>query len=191
MPAANIFSSPEVEALVRKVHGSPVRACVAVAGAGTLSLAWLFGVPGASRTMVDARVPYSSAALDEFVGERAVQHVSADEAVKVARAACRRVEQLSAQASGLEGRTAVGIGCTAAISTDRVRRGEERAHVAWVAGVRGRVYSLEFAKGTRQRNEEEYAVSALVLNALAEACDIPDRLDPMLLSGESLVIREA
>ena len=53
--------------LVRLVHAAPTRVCAVVTGGGVLSLAWLFGEPGASRTFLDAQIPYSMRALDEYV----------------------------------------------------------------------------------------------------------------------------
>ena len=60
-----------------------------------MSLAWLFGEPGASRTFLDAQVPYSMRALDEYVGVDAEQHVSPLEADRMAAAALKRGRHLA------------------------------------------------------------------------------------------------
>jgi hypothetical protein len=183
----NTTPDTAVRELVRRIHATPHRACIVVTGAGTQAVAWLFAEPGTSRTVLDAQVPYSRAALDEYVGGQADQHVSAGEALKMAHAALKRAQKLAA-ATGLDpGVPLAGIGCTAAIATDRVRRGDNRVHVGWAGGGRQKAYSLVFIKGARERKGEEAVGSMLVLNALAEACGISDRLRVDLRPGEAVV----
>ena len=43
--------------LVQKIHDSPPQAVLAVAGAGSEAVAWLLGVAGASRTLLEVVVP--------------------------------------------------------------------------------------------------------------------------------------
>lgn len=187
MPPMNSTQDMAIHELVRRVHATAHRACIVVTGAGTQAIAWLFAEPGTSRTVLDAQVPYARAALDEYVGKQADQHVSAEEAVKMAHAALRRAQKLAA-ATGLDPTPPlIGIGCTAAIATDRVRRGDDRVHVAWAGGGRQKTYSLVFIKGERDRKAEERVGSVLVLNALAEACGITGRLHVDLLHGEVVV----
>ena len=177
----------QVSDLVRAMHATSHKCCLAVSGVGTQALAWLFAEPGTSRTVLDAQVPYVRAALDEYVGSQADQHVSAEEALKMAHAALKRAQKLAA-AAGLDSATPlIGIGCTAAIATDRVRRGDNRVHVAWAGGGRQKACSLVFIKGARDRKGEEAVGSVLVLNALAEACGISDRLHVDLRPGEVVV----
>ena len=89
-------STIEPVELVRLIHASPTRVCAVVTGGGVLSLAWLFGEPGASRTFLDAQIPYSMRALDEYVGVDAEQHVSPLEADRMATAALTRGRHLAA-----------------------------------------------------------------------------------------------
>ena len=168
--------------LVRLVHSSPTRVCAVVTGGGVLSLAWLFGEPGASRTFLDAQVPYSMRALDEYVGVDAEQHVSPLEADRMAARALTRGHHLA----GTGGRIA-GVSCTATIATDRTKKGEHRCATAWRGEDGGRVYSLTLKKGARDRAGEEEVVSRLFLNTLAEACGLDERVDLLLLEGESVL----
>ena len=78
----------------------------------------------------------------------------------------------------------VGLSCTAAIATDRIRRGENRAHIGWHDGTGGVTRSIVFKKGARSRTGEEALCAAIVLNVLAEACGIDDEVDLDLLEGE-------
>ena len=132
--------------------------------------------------MIDAQVPYARAALDNYVGFEAEQHVSRDEALIMANRAWKRAAALS-EMSDFDV-PLVGLSCTAAIATDRLRRGENRAHIAWDDGTRVIAYSIVLKKGCRERAGEEKLCSAIILNALAEACSVNDRLDLDLLEGE-------
>ena len=140
---------------------------LAVTGAGSLALHWLLGVPGASRTLLDAQTPYSKGALYELLGHVPERAVSTETAVQMARASFERAVRLSS--SGIP---VVGIGCTAAIVTDRPRRGAHRCHVAAYARERVLSYSVELAKGARDRAAEEEIVSLLVLRVIADASEV-------------------
>ncbi|MBX7253894.1 MAG: hypothetical protein K1X50_18075, partial [Candidatus Promineofilum sp.] len=64
--------------LIQAIHDSPPRAVFAAAGAGSQALADLLGVPGASRTLLEALIPYTADAFDEFLGGAPEQYVSAE-----------------------------------------------------------------------------------------------------------------
>jgi hypothetical protein len=171
--------------LVRQVHAADGKLCIVVTGAGTQALAWLFSEPGASRTVLDAQVPYAAAAVEAYKGRKTEQHVSASEAMALAEDALRRAAGL-AKAEGMPAAAPLaGVSCTAAITTDRVRRGENRCHVglATSAGLR-RVTSLVMVKGARDRAGEEALCSLMVLNAVAEAKGVSARLPLPLVDGE-------
>ena len=177
----------EVAEIVRAIHAAPGRLCLVTTGVGAQAVYWLFAEAGASRTVLDAQVPYARRALDEYVGARAEQHVSAEEAAKMAAAALARARRLADNAGSEPTTPLFGVACTGAIATDRVRRGENRLHVAWTDGERTRTFSLVFQKRARDRAGEEAAGSALLLNAVAEAKGVPGRLSPPLVNGESII----
>lgn len=177
------------EELAQKLHAVPGRGCVVVTGAGIRAISDLFAQPGTSRTILEALVPYARKALDEFVGVRANQHVSAEEAMLIAESALKRAQHLVEDGDAEQ--LLFGVGCTAAVATDRVRRGEDRAHVAWVVGEKsgGKQSggaSIWFDKNARTRAEEDAIVSAIVLNSIAEAIGVEERLTVDLLDTERL-----
>lgn len=176
----------DIRNLVSEIHTTSGKICLVVTGAGTQALYWLFAEPGASRTVLDAQVPYSSAALNKFTGRRADQHVSAEEARLMAERALERARSLSADGDDI---LLAGVSCTAAIATDRVRRGENRCHVAFASSDgRGAVWSLVLTKGERDRGDEEELTSRIVLNAIAEAKQVEERVD-IALTGEEKIVR--
>ena len=152
----------DVRRLVEGIHDAPELAVVAVAGAGTQALAWILGVPGASRTLLEAVVPYAEKSMVELVGSRPEQFVSEETAREMAR---RCYERGMVLRDGAE--PVVGLACTATIATDRPKRGQHRCHVAtWdEAGVE--CVTLVLAKGERDRPAEEDVVSRIALAALA------------------------
>ena len=115
--------------LAQKLHSVPGRGCVVVTGAGIRAISDLFSQPGTSRTILEAQVPYARKALDDFVGFQADQHVSSEEAKLIAEAALKRARYLADDKGAGDDpeEQLFGVGCTAAIATDRIRRGEDRA----------------------------------------------------------------
>ena len=163
--------------LIQAIHDSPPKAVFAAAGAGSQALADLLGVPGASRTLLEALIPYAADSFDEFLGQRPEQYVSAETGRHMAGRALARAYHLRE----LETFPIAGLACTATIVTDRPKRGEHRAHVAaWTPGWLS-TWTLHLEKGARDRAGEEGLVSRLILDALAEACGISDR--PLLPIG--------
>jgi hypothetical protein len=168
--------------LAQKLQSVPGRGCVVVTGAGVQAISDLFAEPGTSRTILEAQVPYARRALDEFVGVQAEQHVSAEEALLIARAAQKRAEHLANEADADQ--FLFGVGCTAAVATDRVRRGEDRAHVAWTDGTLSGGVSIWFDKSARTRADEDAVISAIVMNSIAQAVNIEERLEVDVLETE-------
>ena len=67
----------EIKAHVERIHSTEHKAVVAVSGAGTQAVAWLLGVPGASRTILEALVPYGRESMNAFLGFEPDQSASA------------------------------------------------------------------------------------------------------------------
>lgn len=172
--------------LVEAIHATDTRAVVAVSGAGSQALAWLLGVGGASRTLLEASVPYAQSAFAAYAGSTPAEFASTEAAVALATASLDRGRRFI-EGDAMGDTMVVGIGCAATIATDRLKRGEHRAFVA-CAGTDGtRTFALQITKGARDRQGEEELVSRLILNALAEACGLPQRLDLGLLPDERLL----
>jgi nicotinamide mononucleotide (NMN) deamidase PncC len=93
-----------------------------VLNAAVQALAWLLTVPGASRTILDARVPYSTAALMGALGGQAPgSFASAETAAAMAQEAYRSAAELAAFGADF-----VGVACTAALVTDRSKAGDHK-----------------------------------------------------------------
>ncbi|MDR2439063.1 MAG: hypothetical protein LBE12_06815 [Planctomycetaceae bacterium] len=54
--------------LIQSFHNSPTELVLALSGGGSLVLGDLLTVPGASRTLIEASVPYSEESLNQYIG---------------------------------------------------------------------------------------------------------------------------
>ncbi len=172
--------------LITRIHATPVMAVVVVTGGGIQAVADLLAVPGASRTVLEVLVPYCRQSMISFLGALPPQAVSAETAAALATAAYRRAIQLREQ----EAIPVIGLACTAALVTDRPKKGMHRAHVGLKTETYTRVHSVILQKGARNRPTEERVVSNLVLQVLAEACAVDSAGDIGLLPTEHVTVQE-
>jgi len=170
-----------VEQLVEAIHATEERVCVILSGGGSRAVAQLLELPGASRTVLEAVVPYCPAALIAWLGGRPERFCSSQTARAMAMVAfCRACEYVGSEPAP------AGVACTAGLATDRPKRGSHRAHVALQTAALTASWSIQLEKGRRSRAEEESLVSRLLLNTVAQACGLDQRLPLDLLQGETL-----
>ncbi len=175
----------DANALVHRIHASGRRLVLAVTGGGSQAIGDLLSVPGASQSVLEAIVPYSPPALARFLGAQPEQFCSAATARLMAMAAYHRagVDARDGKAGTQQG-DLLGIGCTASLATDRPKRGAHRLHAAWQSATTTAVVSIELAKGRRTRRAEEQLVARVLLNLIAEACELSERLPAGLEADE-------
>lgn len=118
-----------------------------ITGGGSALISELLTTPGASKTVLEARVPYAAPVLTELLGGAPEQASSQSTARALAMAAFTR-------ATALEGRRPFGLACTAALATDRVRRGAHRAHIALQTLEQSQDWRFDLA-GTRKQEEAQ------------------------------------
>lgn len=169
---------------IEGIHASPTKAVIAATGGGAQALAWLLGVPNASRTVLEIAVPYADAALTEFLGRTPSPVVSKDVAMEMAQLAFERASHLSDDLS------ATGVGATATIRTQREKRGEHRCFVALSSSDGRRGYGLTLEKGLRERQDEDEIVSKLIVRLLAERSGVSFDVPLGLSEQEHLEVLE-
>ena len=157
--------------LISALHASGRKAALAITGGGSGAIAELLRVPGGSRLLIEAQVPYDALALATFLGFAPAQACSSDTAVAMARTVRARAAKLVPAGTDL-----VGLGATAALVSDRPRKGEHRFHVAFANSAdpnsTGAHCTCVLAKGRRDRAAEEDLVARAILLWLARACGI-------------------
>jgi hypothetical protein len=169
------------EQLVQQIHDSPTRIVLAATGGGSRAIADLLEVPGGSRTLLEAVVPYSAPAMVAFLGGMPDEFCSAATARAMAMAAFQRAQQYDEP-----GAVPGGVACTASLATDRPKRGPHRMHLALQTVARTAVWRLQLQKDRRSRAEEERLAGRLLLNVIAEAAGVAERLNLDLLEGEQV-----
>jgi hypothetical protein len=153
--------------LISALHASGRKAALAITGGGSGAVGELLRIPGGSRLLIEAQVPYDALALAAFLGFAPVQACSSDTAIAMARSARARAARLVPAGTDL-----VGLGATAALVSDRPRRGEHRFHIAFANSARIAHCTGVMAKGRRDRAAEEDLVSRAIVLWLAYACGI-------------------
>jgi hypothetical protein len=153
--------------LISALHGSGRKAALAITGGGSGAIGELLRVPGGSRLLIEAQIPYDALALAAFLGFAPAQASSADTAIALARTARARAARLTSAGTDL-----VGLGATAALVSDRPRKGEHRFHIAFANSAGIAHCTGVMAKGRRDRGAEEDLVSRAIVLWLARACGI-------------------
>jgi Cytidylyltransferase-like len=157
--------------LISALHASGRKAALAITGGGSGAIAELLRVPGGSRLLVEAQVPYDAQALAAFLGFAPAQACSSDTAIAMAQTARARAARLMPAGTDL-----VGLGATAALVSDRPRKGEHRFHIAFANSAdpnsTGAHCTCVLAKGRRDRAAEEDLVARAIVLWLARACGI-------------------
>ena len=151
----------DLEYSITRIHNSKTKLVMSVSGVGSQSINWLLSVPGASKTLIEATIPYSNESLNRYIGEVPKQYVSKATALSMAKAAYMQGAQYGNNEMDI-----IGVSCTGAISTNRKRRGDNQAFVGlWGARLKY-VAHLILEKGDRSRIEEEELVSSLIVQCI-------------------------
>ncbi|MBM84411.1 MAG: hypothetical protein CMM47_00115 [Rhodospirillaceae bacterium] len=161
--------------LISAIHTSGCKVGIAITGGGTGAVGNLLGIPGGSQLLIEAQVPYSEQALSDFLGFRPSQACNIDVAITMAQRARSRALRLTNDQTNV-----IGLGVTAALVSDRPRRGEHSCHIAVTSENSLKYCSITLVKGKRSRTREEELVGQAIVLWLARACGVsaptPDNL---------------
>jgi hypothetical protein len=156
----NGISEHQIEA----IQSSGYKAAIVVSGGGSGAVHALLVHPGASRFVLEAQIPYSPEAMFGYLGETLGQFCSAEAAAVMAERALERALVFSLSTGNNV--PLLGISCTAALQTTRVRRGNDRAFICLKSRREKMVREVELSPGSRAEQEGE--VSTALLNLIAE-----------------------
>ncbi|MBT8042835.1 MAG: hypothetical protein KJN98_06660 [Pontiella sp.] len=149
----------EQENPIEAIQSSGYKACIVLSGGGSGSIHALLSHPGASRFVCEVQIPYCNRAMTDYLGEALGQFCSEDAAVTMAGRAFERAVMCSL---GDDSECPIlGIACTAALQTNRDRKGEDRAYICIQARNKQKVHKIEFKTGTRAEQEEELSKAFL------------------------------
>lgn len=167
--------------LIQQLHAAPIRLVMNLTGGGSLAVSDLLTIPGGSRILLAAHVPYSESALTRVLGRKPEQACSELTARQMAMAAWREARELA----GNDAPLALGLGCTASLASDRPKRGEHRIHLAIQTARKTLTWSLTLAKNRRSRGDEEQLASDAILNFLSKSAGLETPSERPLLDQET------
>lgn len=179
--------SINVNSLVDRVHMGRTAAALALTGGATGAITALLRRPGGSRTVLDVAIPYAPSAVAAYLGSEPQQSASASTATALARMAFDRALSFRADSTI----PVIGLGCSAALATDRLRKGTDRLYVTTFDGMRTISYARAFDTSEGNREEQESRSEQIVLTALADAVGLPVLNELKHLSPVERTQREA
>lgn len=169
---------------------------VFITGGGTTSLEWLFTVPGASGSLMDAGVVYSRSALEKFIQstihDQGASACSSATALAMADSSWTRANELllaeSRDFNDLRDVAVFGVSCSASLLSDIPKKGPHRVFVASTTQTKSSIYTIELQKGYRSRVMEDAVCSRLLLEAIARASGVePLPSDYLIHSADDTV----
>jgi len=162
-------------------------------GGGASAIGMLLSVPGGSRSILEAVVPYAPQSLDQWLMRKPDSYCSAATALSMASMSWARAQRLAevAETHAVNRDALIGLSCTASLASDRPKKGEHRCFVATQTTDATTLFSLSLQKGARDRAAEEALVARVVLFALAEACGVLQLPKLELFGSERLDVQRS
>ena len=137
-----------MHALAPKLHASPWQGVFYITGGGASLISQLLEVPGASSTVLEASVPYAEKSLAQILGKAPEQAVATATARALAMAAYK-------QACALADGQNFGFGASASLVTNRLKKGQTRAH--WTIQSAEFTHSFSLLLDSQQSRQEQEA----------------------------------
>ena len=141
---------------VQKIHDTPYSGVFVITGGGLGMLNNILSVPGASRTVLEGIVPYSTKSMEQFLGFMPEKFSCEETARKMAMAAYRKAIYYGGN---------FGLSITAALNTDREKKGKCKAYVGYQDDDRTIAWYYEL-NPEHSREKQEKKVSDFVLECL-------------------------
>jgi len=180
--------------LVKRIHATPQRGVIFATGGGTDIYPMLLRRGGGSATLLDGQIPYKETRTDELLGGKPEKYVSEQTTRQLAMAAY--IQAIKGEPKFDDGRyfksappPFFGVACSVSLQkTPEERAG--RIHYIYAALQTGnKTVSLSLVLDPTNpircsaltaetiRENEEYATSLLMLNLVAEACGLKERVE--------------
>lgn len=163
-PSIDLADDALAEEQIEAIQASGYKAAIVVSGGGIGAVNALLLHPGASRFILEAQVPYSPEAMFDYLGEKMPQFCCAEAAATMAGRAFERALIFSLSDHAQD--PIVGIACTAALQTNRKRKGSDRAFISLKSRKAELVREVKLPQGSR--SEQDAALSREFLNFIAE-----------------------
>lgn len=156
--------------MIQRLHDRPEVLVAYVTGAGVGLDNLLWEVAGSSRTILESDLLYSHRAVATAIRGEPKKSVSEDTAIRLAGAAYMRALELVQR--DRKSVPVIGLGLTAAVGTDRVRRGADEVFIAVKTENNILVSHAVFDKEEFDRLDEGTLCDVLGLNLLLLATNV-------------------
>jgi len=161
------------ESGVMELREASWRFVVSISGGGSAFISDYLALPGASASLLEALVPYSPEATEQFLGFQPENYCSERTARLLASTALRRATELDSHAFARRADSSqdtrdfsrlVGVGATASLASSRPKRGEHRVFCAIQTRFGTYSASLTLKKDARTRQDEERLAADFILS---------------------------
>ncbi len=159
--------------LIKKIHSSPFQFSFVFTGGGSLALSHLISTPGASKTVVEAFIPYSEESIDDYLGKKQDGYCNKKVTIELAMKARGKMLSLKKNVSPSY---QVGISLTASLSTLQEKKGDIRFHLVACGDSFTKMLTVVFEKEHSTRNSEEAFISVCVQFLLAKICGFEEKI---------------
>lgn len=145
-------------------------------GGGMNAISLLTNHGGASKSLLEAYIPYLKQSLDEFLDSK-IEHACCEEtSILMAKKGYQRVCELFLTSTQsfhqLNDVNMFAVSCAAALATTRSKLGDHKCYVSIATESVVKTYHCIFNKNIRSRYEEDMIVSRLIILAIADQCNI-------------------
>lgn len=158
-----------IKRIVTDIHNSPRKGVIVITGGGVQLLYWLLATPGASRTILEASIPYSLKSLVEHQNSVADEKaVSLEVAQSLSETAYDQANYLVSNLNDVG--NLFGLSITASLSTDYEKRGDVHAWIALTdkSGTKS-IHVSKSLQMLNSRDRQDRKVSVYALNMLTSA----------------------
>jgi hypothetical protein len=155
--------------IIEKIHSSPYRFVIVSSGGGTNAISEILKIPGASKSVLEAYVPYARESLDYYLLKQPDHYCSLDTTLSMAAKAYSAAKKIDPNSNH---KNLLGIAVTASLATNYLKKGEHKFFIAIQTYKYSSSFSYSFKKGELTRNQEEQIVTEHIIKAIAQASGI-------------------
>ena len=113
--------------LIQKIHSSPFRFVLVSSGGGTNAISEILKVPGASKSVLEAYVPYAKESLDYYLLKKPDHYCSLGTTLSMAAKAYSAAKKIDHQTNP---KNLLGVAVTASLATNYSKKGEHKFFIA-------------------------------------------------------------
>ena len=159
--------------IIEKIHSSPYRFVLVSSGGGTNAISEVLKVPGASKSVLEAYVPYAKESLDYYLLKQPDHYCSLSTTLSMAAKAYSAAKKID---PNINPKNLLGVAVTASLATNYSKKGEHKFFIAIQTYKYSSSLSYSFVKGELTREEEEQIVTHHTINAIAQSCEVQNNI---------------